>query len=230
MQMRIIATLVFTGAVLFSAAQEKIFVVHPGEKISDVLTREDIYLYPGFQVGRVFFKSGETAAGRMNLSFLTGEFHFIDNNGDTLALDNEQTVRQLNVGKDTFYFSEGFVRLLAGSEQWKLAQKQEIRMVKQDQSGAYDQSMPSSAVSYTSIRMGNQQMDNLIVREKTTLMRQTEFYIGDKYNKFVLLNKKNLMKLFGKHEKQVAAYLEDHAINFKKEADMRQLFAFLLTL
>lgn len=228
--MRVLATLLFTGAVLFSAAQDKIYQIKPGENISDVLTKEDMYLYPTFQVGRVFFKSNETAAGRMNLSFLTGEFHFIDNKGDTLALDNEQTIRQINLGKDTFYFQEGYLKQMEANEHWKLAQKQEIRMVKQEKTGAYDQGMPSAAVSYTSIRMGNQQMDNLIVREHTTLMRQTEYFIGDKYNKFVLLNKKNLMKLFGKHEKKVEAYLDAHPMNFKNEEEVLQLFAFLQTL
>ena len=228
--MRLLATLFFTGVALFSAAQEKVYQIKPGEKISDVLTNEDIYLYPSFQVGRVFFKSGESAVGRMNFSFLTGEILFIDGKGDTLALDNEATIKQLFLAKDTFYFHEGYLKQLVAQEQWKLAQKQELRIVKQEKAGAYDQSMPSAAVSYTSIRMGNQQMDDLIVRENTTLMRQTDYFIGDKYNKFVLLNKKNLMKLFGKHEKKLETYLNDHPANFKKEADVRQLFAFLQTL
>ena len=228
--MRIAATALLVMTVLFSHAQDKLYYIKPGEKIGDVLTKEDIYLYPSFQVGRVIFKSNETAAGRMNLSFLTGEFHFIDNKGDTLALDNEQTIKQVNLGKDTFYFHEGYLKQLQVHDQWKLAIKQQIRMVKQEMAGAYDQSMPSAAISYSSIRMGNQQMDNLVVREKTTLMRQTEYFIGDKYNKFVELNKKNLMKLFGKQEKKLEAWLNEHPVNFKKEEDMRQLFAFLHTL
>jgi hypothetical protein len=228
--MRSIATALFTCAVLFSAAQDKIYQIKPGERLSDVLTSEDIYLYPAFRVGHVIFKSNETSGGRLNLSFVTGELHFIDNKGDTLALDNEQTIRQINIGKDTFYYHEGYLRQLAAGQHWKLAQKQEIRLVKEEKSGAYDQSMPSGAVSYTSIRAGNQLMDNLIVRENTTLMRQTEYFIGDKYNRFVLLNRKNILKLFAKHAKQVEAYLQANPVNFKKEEEVQKVFAFLQTL
>ncbi|MFN2457296.1 MAG: hypothetical protein ABR502_03745 [Chitinophagaceae bacterium] len=60
-----------------------------------------------------------------------------------------------------------------------------------------------------------------------TLVRDSVYYLGDKYNYFIPLTKQSLMKRFPKFKKQLQAWLNENNIQFNKEADVIKLFQFL---
>ena len=49
---------------------------------------------------------------------------FIDGKGDTLALAEERTIKLVAIDSDTFYYDEGYVRIIADNDFVKLAEKQ----------------------------------------------------------------------------------------------------------
>jgi hypothetical protein len=65
------------------------------------------------------------------------------------------------------------------------------------------------------------------VNEDLLFSREERFYIGDKYNHFLPINKKNLLELFGKYEDELKQYLKEQKPSFNKKDDMVKLVEFL---
>src|SRR5215213_7904778 len=98
--------------------------VKAGSNVMDVLTTADVFYYPQFADGKVFFKDGTVAAVKLNYNRLLDEMHFIDPKGDTLAVADESTVKLIAVGEDSFYYDQGYVRNILGDSTVKLASRQ----------------------------------------------------------------------------------------------------------
>src|SRR5688500_19609212 len=92
--------LLFNGT-SFSQTTELI-TVKAGQTFSDVY--KEIYRYPQFAAGRVYFKNGEVSAGKLNYSILSEEILFISSTGDTLALDNKTSIRSVTIVINSFYY------------------------------------------------------------------------------------------------------------------------------
>ena len=73
------------------SAQDSTFVtIKAGNRVNDVLTPAEIYYYPQFTSGKVFFRDGSKAVGKMNYTRLFDQMLFIGPKGDTLALADEK--------------------------------------------------------------------------------------------------------------------------------------------
>src|SRR3712207_5371463 len=105
-----------------SFAQKKTFlIVKAGENIMDVVPAPEVFYYPQFTSGKVFFRDGTGVEAKLNYSRLVDEMHFIGPKGDTLALANEKNIKHVAIGNDTFYYDGGYVRLLSAGPLVKLA-------------------------------------------------------------------------------------------------------------
>ncbi len=209
-------------------AQKKTsIVVKAGNNIKDVVPITEIFEYPQFISGRVFFKDGQNSGAKMNYNRLVNEVQFIDSKGDTLAVANENTIQFVAIEKDTFYYDGGFLKLLDGSKAVKLAVKQILKVGDKQKMGGYDMATSTSAISSYKSFYDGRQFYNLSVREDIILLKVTQYYIGDKYNNFVSANKKNVMKLFSKHQNVLQKYLKDNLIDFEKKEDLEKLVQFL---
>src|SRR5688572_33049904 len=91
-------------------AQDSTYVtIKTGNNVGDVLSSADIYYFPQFTRGEVFFRGGTKATAKMNYTRLHDQMLFIDAKGDTLALAEEKTIKFIVVDQDTFYYDEGFI-------------------------------------------------------------------------------------------------------------------------
>jgi hypothetical protein len=210
------------------AQTPKTYNIKPGEEISDVLKNEDIYRYKDFTAGTVYFKNGSSGSALLNYNFLEGEMNFVDAKGDTMALDNVEEVKHIVISKDTFYYQKGFLASIYSSKNITLAKLEVIRMGRIDRAGAFDNKMPSGSQSYSNIQR-DIRMRTGRAREYMTLTVVTDYYIGDKYDKFTLLNKKSLLR-YTENEKAVSEFLNKNDINFSKEEDLKKVIEFLQTL
>src|SRR6185295_907979 len=96
------------------SAQDSIYVtIKTGQSVKDVLTPADIYHYPQFTNAKVFLRDGSKAATKMNYNRLYSQMLFINPKGDTLALADEKNIKFIVIDKDTFYFGEGYLRLIS---------------------------------------------------------------------------------------------------------------------
>ena len=207
------------------AQDKKVYAIKAGQEVHDVLSFNDIYQYPSFKAGSVLFLDGRTSTTDLNYNFLNGEMDFINPSGDTLSLADGQTIRSITIDKDTFYFKEGYVQLIAAHKTKKLAVKQQLALATTKKLGVYDQPTYSGAVTYGSYGDGLG-VRKLVVREDIELVLRSTYYFGDR-QEFHLANKKNIMNLYPKKEKELSAFLNEHKIKFSKEEDLKKLFNFL---
>jgi len=213
------------------SAQDSTFVtIRTGERVTDVLTVADIYHYPQFTNGKVFLRDGSKAVGKMNYNRLYGQMLFINPKGDTLALADEKNIKFMVIDRDTFYYGEGYIRLLANNGITKLTEKQVWVLADIRKIGTHNR--PTTTVAVTSLSSITNGKDaakskDLIMNEDVVLKKETQYYFGDKYNLFVPASKKGLLQLFPKEQQGIDSYLKENKVNFNKKDDIEKLYKFL---
>jgi len=212
------------------SAQDSTYVtIKTGQNVYEVFTPADLYYYPQFTNGKVFLRDGTKASGKMNYSRLYDQILFIDKKGDTLALAEEKTIKFIAVDRDTFYYNEGYVRIIADNVFVKLAEKQIWLVADIRKPGPHNTS--TSTIGVTSVktfRQGNDVVRNtLAIDEDIVLRKETHYYFGDEYNHFVRAGKKGLFELFSKKQRSIENYLKENKVNFDKKEDIEKLYQFL---
>lgn len=218
------ALICYTGV----PGQKKTFVtVQAGSNIMDVLPASEIFFYPHFTSGKVFLKNGPGTETKLNYNRLVDEMHFIDQKGDTVALDNESDVKYIVVGNDTFCYDGGYVRLISSGKFVKLAIRDVWVISETRQRGAFNTTNNSvSMLSFKTMQEGGRLYD-LVVNEDIILKKTEKYYFGDNFNHFVVAGKTNLLMLFPKEERRIGIYLKDNKINFNNKAHLEKTVQFL---
>lgn len=195
----------------------------------DGLTLADKYYYPQFTKGAVFFRGDMKASAKLNYSRLYDQMLFIDPKGDTLAVSNEKAIKFIAIEKDTFYYDEGYVRLLEVNGVVKLAEKQIWAVVDIRKTGTHNTS--TSTIGITSVRTfreGNDVTRNILsLNEDIVLRKEIQYYIGDEYNNFMRASKKGFLELFPKKQRGIEDYLKQNKVDFNKKDDIEKLCQFL---
>ena len=227
--MKVLLSLLFSlvyATVLFS--QNTSFVtIKAGSNAMDVLTIADVFHYPQFTYGKIFFKDGIVSEARMNYNTLLDEMHFIGPKGDTLALANEGTVKFIAIGEDSFYYDQGYVRQIFGGSVVKLAVRQVWKVVDNKKRGAYNSASASSAISSKSSYYNGTGLYKINVDQDIVLSKVERYYFGDKYNRFVLAGKKNLLMLFPKEQRRIGMFLTENKVDFSNRDDLEKTVQFL---
>lgn len=210
-------------------AQDSTFVtIKAGSRIKDVLAATDIFFCPEFISGSVFFKNGIVANAKMNYDNLADQMLFIDPKGDTLALDAEKTIKFIALGKDTFYYFDGYVRLVASNSIVKLAERKTWEVADIRKIGSHDRQAKTYAVtSFITLTNGYGKAYDLILNEDIVLRKKAQYYFGNNYNSFVPATKKNLLSFFPKQENILVKYLKEDHVNFNEKHDLEKLAQFL---
>lgn len=215
----------------YLAAQDSTLVtIKAGNRVDDVLKPADIFYYPQFTNGQVFFRDGSKALGKMNYSRLFDQVLFIGPKGDTLALADEKTIKFIAIVQDTFFYDEGYIRLIENSGVVKLAEKQIWVVADVRKIGTHNR--PTSTVAVTSFStyadvIGRAKSYDLLINEDIVIRRETYYYFGDEYNKFARAGKKRLLLLFPKEQMNLENYLKENKVNFDKRDDLEKLAQFL---
>jgi hypothetical protein len=210
-----------------TAQEHKTFKVNPGEKIFNAIPPKDRYAYSNFIPGIVNFKNNNLGGGRMNYDALVQGIEFIDANGDTIILDNLETIRNVVMATDTFVVEKVTLRQIALQGNIRLAKSWVIMVSNHQREGAMGQVTDASVETFTSLSSSGNALKTMVAKDILTFKEHTTFYFGNKFGQFKLANKRNLMADFGNHKKEISAYLEGNKVNFLKEQDMRDLLNFL---
>ena len=168
------------------------------------------------------------ATVKMNYTRLFDQMLFINTKGDTLALAEEKTIKFINILKDTFYYDEGYIRIIADNDFVKLAEKEAWVVADIKKTGTHNTYSTPGVTSVKSFRDGNDANRNdLTINEDIVLRKETQYFIGDEYNHFVRAGKKKLMQLFPKEQRSIENYLKDNKVDFNSKDDVEKLFQFL---
>jgi hypothetical protein len=211
-----------------SFTQETIKAVQADQEINQVFTVKDLYRYPQFMPGRVLFRDGSLAEGLFNYNKLFEQVLFIDQNGDSLAVGNPETIRVIVIDKDSFYYSkESYYELVDTYKYIQLARKQILQEIDQQKTGAYGQSYTNNSTVSNKNYYTVDGKPRLNVGESTLFSQKTEYYISYKHNDFVPATKRNIEKLFEGNSKQVRDYLKSNSIDISKEEDLKKLLGYV---
>ena len=202
-------------------------IVKAGNSIEGSVPAIDLFEYPQFTHGTVFFTDNNVSGGSMNYNRFLDEMQFITAKGDTLTLINKKYIKFISIAKDTFFYDQGYIKLVNSAQSIKLGIKQMLRIIDKQKLGAYGMVSSTTAIdSYASYNDGVQ-VYNLTVMKDLVLAKEVEYFIGDKYNHFVLANKKNVMQLFPKHHQAIVSYLKENTVVFNNKEDLEKLVEFL---
>ena len=211
-------------------AQDSTIILKAGMSINESLSIKNLYEYSQFVYGKVFFKPGDSSSGRLNYNRLLDQMQFIDFKGDTLNIADPGTIKSIRINNDLFYYDEGYVKLIKDSNTIKLAAKQTLRVVNKEKTGAYNMPSSTSAIDSYGSYMSEGKMYKLVPREDIVLKKQTQYYFGDKFNHFILANKKNLLRLYSKQNVSLNAYLKENNVDFTSQEDLEKLLQYLANL
>ena len=206
----------------------KVYRVNPGERVGEALLNNGLYQYPKFTQAQVVYKNGGYGNGLLNYNRLTGEMQFIDPNGDTLALNNEPEIDMVVIDKDTFYYSNGYMQKVEDFSA-KVAKKTYLEMTNRERKGLYGNTAQAAVNTHTTV-VTDLGFKDVIPQEVLTFRERTIYFIGDRFGRFKPLNKKNVLYLYAKKEREVSEYLRAHPVDFLKEEDVMRLIGFLKTL
>jgi len=222
--------LLMIGFCLFApysfAQKQTTFKINPGEKVMTAIPREEMYSYPDFTPGNVYFKNDQYSPARLNFNALIGEIQFIDAKGDTLSLANEETIKKVVIKSDTFYYDNGYLKVLSNAGDYKLAQKQMFVFVNRQKLGGFGETSSAGIETYDRLSYKTFFSD-LVAQEILILAKQTILYIGDRFHHFKVVNQKSLKDAFPKKQKEYKIYVKENKVDFSNENDVKKLLDFL---
>jgi hypothetical protein len=221
----LLSAFVFLLNSIVVAQKRKTYTINPGEKATEVIPADEIFLYPNFTPGTVYYKTGPYSSGLLNYNFLIAEIQFIDPKGDTLSLADEITIDYIAFTRDTFYYDNGYLKFIRNCGKFKLAQKQFFSIANKEKIGAMGIKTSSSSIdTYTRLPGNNRFKSNgLVAQEVLTLARNDLYYFGDKFNHFKRLNKKNLIEAYPAKGKEIRDYFKENSLKKITEEDMVKL-------
>ena len=197
-----------------------------GHHVMDILSPSDVYYFPGFGDGNVYFKDGTKSSGKLNYNFLLNEIQFLSN-GDTVSLADEKNISFVAINTDLFYYDKGYVRLISGNNKAKLTVSNTWKVGDVRRGSVYNTSTPaSSSNSFTSYFVYGRHHD-LVVNQDVELTRHEQYFFGDKSNRILPANKKNLLTLFPGEKSRIEIYLSENKTDFSNADDLKKIIAFL---
>jgi hypothetical protein len=221
-----------------SVAQSEIFTVKTGEIAVKVIPQHMIYRYEQFQPGNISFYNGKTLPAMLNYNHLFGEMQFIQPQGDTLSVANEQYIRQIQIGKSLFYYDpkNGYIESIATYASVQLGEKQvlSIQSVGAGNNGQFDGYFGPSADGISGHRLLTTRQRALAANKMFTQPSEYVLHFKPEQAFFLIDHNKHIYKasswgvrrVFARHKKAIAKYLEENPIDFKHEADLRKLLSF----
>jgi len=199
--------------------------IKAGEDLTAVY--EQMYRFPQFMYGKVYFMNKDSAKGRLNYNLLMGKMQFIDKGGDTLILSDDNPIRLVAIDTNIFYCNSGeCVELIAGWPSAELAVSHQLKLSDEQKIGAYG--LPTSTQSIENKNSFKTNNDyRLQLNRDLVFTKADRYYFIDAGKHLIVANKKNLLKIFPGQQTLVENYLKKTQVDFKNETDLKKLFGYL---
>ena len=211
-------------------AQDSTIIIKAGASFNESVSITDLCEYPQFVYGKVFFRTGDSTTAKLNYHRFSGEMQYLDLKGDTLKITNAATINFIRINNDVFYYDDGYVKIIKDTNGIKLAAKQTLMVTGRNKIGGHDMASPTSSIdSYNSL-MVDKSIYKLVSKEDIILTKKTQYYFGDKYKRFFLATRKNVLRQFSKQSAALNLYLKENNINFNSRKDLENLLQFLVGL
>jgi len=210
------------------AQDDDTYRIKGNQEIYEALPKAAQYRYETFQSGTVSFYNGKSSSGKLNYNILLDDVQFVDRARDTLSIANPETIKQVRIGDDTFYYDveHGYVEVLEEYLGVKLALHQEFIPRNRENTGAFDQATETSSVrNYTALNTTGG-MNKLTVKGDLLISQKATYLLLDKNQRVVRLNRNGVLRVFKPEKKKINAYIKENNINFNRLEDIKTLLEF----
>lgn len=208
--------------------QTKEWTINSGEDVKKVLGDSISFRYPQFSPGAVYFRDGSVSRAALNLNLINGEMQFIAPSKDTMALADEGLIQYIVIRSDTFYYSKVFIEFIYGNAEARLGRIEAIKPVNLKKTGAYGQSSSVSSInSASSFYNTNNSVARLDEGRQIALHKETVYFIGDAFGKFLPAIKKHIYEMFNTQKNSIETFIKENKIELSKEGDLIKLVDFI---
>jgi hypothetical protein len=209
-----------------ATAQKKIkYKIKPGEKVIEKIPKEEVYTYAEFTNGTVYLRNNTIFIAPMNYNSLYAEMQFIDKEKDTLSVADEKLIKLIVINKDTFYYDNGYMKLVLDQGKVKLVNHQFFEITNKEKIGEFGNVGHGSIETYNNISTKSYLKD-IVANEIITMAKSSVFYIGDEFNRFKVVNKKSLLDMYANNQDEVKAYLKENKIDFSNEKELKKMLVY----
>lgn len=187
------------------------------------------YQFEQFGKGTVHYWNGKAATARLNYNLLLREMQFLSPTGDTLTLDQEQTIRKVEVNDAVFVYDPkaGFLKIMGEYGSTRLALSQSLQVAGVDKQGGYGQSSGVSSIkTYSSISNSNSSISPLEIKGDVVYSHKQTFFLVDQNNLVYPVSRRTILKIYSKHKSAVETYLHEQTIRFNEPEDLQRLLEF----
>lgn len=204
-------------------AQTEQITVKAGDDVATGFSPNGFFKYPQYMDGSFVLKDGSKATGRFNYNLVSGQMHFIGNNGDTLVLGEPVNIETIMVGNNPFIYDKGYIEILDHNDLISLGKKIIVKW-QTESIGAYGMANPTGSVDhYRQIFAGNS-YQRLNINQNIVFTKRTSFWLIDKNKNVIQANKKNFLKLYAADtQRAIEEYIKKNDIDFDKETELMQL-------
>jgi hypothetical protein len=129
------------------------------------------------------------------------------------------------VGKDTFYYSQGYVRLLTNGPHLKIGERVAFKEFI-NKPGAYGLSSATTATNNVSDLL-NLRSQQLNVSQEIVLVKNTNYLLGDKFNGFVIADKNTVLRFLPDKRVEILDFIDKNKTNFNNGEDLVKLAKYM---
>jgi hypothetical protein len=210
----------------FSQTSTQRIYIKGGNDARDNFMKE-IFLYPTFQPGIVEYKNGQRFKSNMNYNKAVGAIEFIDEKGDTLSLNNEESISFININGDKFIYAPLCLQIIEGNEKVALLKHEMVKIADKHKTGSYG--IPNSTGTIESIdRLDTRINYNQIeINENLLISKVTTYYIEDEKGEIFVASRKNVLNKFPNKDEAIKGFIKANNLDFSKEGDLINLLHFL---
>ncbi|MDR1153764.1 MAG: hypothetical protein LBL04_03560 [Bacteroidales bacterium] len=187
------------------------------------------YLFPEFTAGRVLYKNGASAEGKLNYNMLLEEMMFVDDANRQMVMDNVKEVNMVTIAGRRFYpyGTQKFAEELTGGAV-KLRVLRKGSMVKHSKEAGYGSSSATSAIdSYSSISGAANQKTELTEKGNVLVTVSKIYYLVPVSGKYTAIrNQKTFIRQFPSFQTEIENFVQDQSIDFTNQTDLISLLAY----
>lgn len=187
------------------------------------------YRYPQFKEGTVSFFNNAPATAKLNYNFQLGEIQFLAPTRDTLSLANEQTIKEIQIGDNLFYYdvTHGYVERIAAFPKAYLVVKTKFKIGAVEKMAAMGKSSATSSIREVNmLSTGNSSVQKLASKGDIVFSKEKLYFLMDLNHRIYKTTKGGFIKLFPSHKKSIEDFFKAESLDLENEEDLKKVLQF----
>jgi len=188
---------------------------------------KEVFKYPSFEPGIVEYKNGQRYKSNMNYNKLLGTVQFIDEEGDTLSIANEESVKIINIGTDVFIYAPNCLLALKNTGKTSLYKNEMVRIADKLKTGGYGIPNSTGTIQSYDIIDTRLNFNKIEINESLLVSKVSTYYLENEKGELFEASKKNVLDMYPKQEQAIRSFIKSNNLDFSKEEHLLELTDFL---